>query len=290
MLEHVRRAARRRPHPRTRATAADIAPERTAAVQARLPRGARSASTRHVIPWVMCWYPTPALAQEAGMTLAGVRGLPVRRRACSTGRRSTRALERYAALFDAGRARCGSSATAPTSRLSLAGRPHRGRRRHRATCPAASSSAARSRPRPRGRSPSPSSRPSGAATRCAASGCGSRRAGSSTPRPTARRSSCSQTLDTDEGARRIGELGIGCNPGITRYMRNVLLRREDRRHGAPRARLRVPRHRRHERVGRSTGTSSRTCAAAGGSSSTAGSSRRTAIWVVCRCRRPFAAG
>ena len=29
-------------------------------------------------------------------------------------------------------------------------------------------------------------------------------------------------LDRDEGARRIGELGIGCNPGITRYMKNVL--------------------------------------------------------------------
>jgi aminopeptidase len=29
-------------------------------------------------------------------------------------------------------------------------------------------------------------------------------------------------LDRDEGARRIGELGIGCNPGITRYMRNTL--------------------------------------------------------------------
>ncbi len=29
-------------------------------------------------------------------------------------------------------------------------------------------------------------------------------------------------LDRDDGARRIGELGIGCNPGITRYMKNVL--------------------------------------------------------------------
>jgi len=29
-------------------------------------------------------------------------------------------------------------------------------------------------------------------------------------------------LDRDKGARRIGELGIGCNPGITRYMRNTL--------------------------------------------------------------------
>ena len=31
-----------------------------------------------------------------------------------------------------------------------------------------------------------------------------------------------QTLDIDEGARRLGELGIGCNPGINRYMKNTL--------------------------------------------------------------------
>jgi aminopeptidase len=30
-----------------------------------------------------------------------------------------------------------------------------------------------------------------------------------------------QTLDTDDGARRIGELGIGCNPAIQRFMKNV---------------------------------------------------------------------
>jgi aminopeptidase len=29
------------------------------------------------------------------------------------------------------------------------------------------------------------------------------------------------TLDSDEGARRLGELGIGCNPGITQHMKNV---------------------------------------------------------------------
>jgi aminopeptidase len=29
-------------------------------------------------------------------------------------------------------------------------------------------------------------------------------------------------LDTDEGARRLGELGIGCNPGIRQHMRNTL--------------------------------------------------------------------
>jgi aminopeptidase len=31
-----------------------------------------------------------------------------------------------------------------------------------------------------------------------------------------------ETLDTDPGARRLGELGVGCNPGITRYMKNTL--------------------------------------------------------------------
>jgi aminopeptidase len=31
-----------------------------------------------------------------------------------------------------------------------------------------------------------------------------------------------ETLDTDEGARFLGELGIGCNPGITQHTRNIL--------------------------------------------------------------------
>jgi len=30
-----------------------------------------------------------------------------------------------------------------------------------------------------------------------------------------------RTLDTDDGARRLGELGIGCNPGIQRFTNNV---------------------------------------------------------------------
>lgn len=30
-----------------------------------------------------------------------------------------------------------------------------------------------------------------------------------------------ELLDSDEGARRVGELGIGCNPGITRFMKNA---------------------------------------------------------------------
>src|SRR5512133_1537079 len=31
-----------------------------------------------------------------------------------------------------------------------------------------------------------------------------------------------ELLDQDEGARRLGELGIGCNPGVTRFMKNTL--------------------------------------------------------------------
>jgi aminopeptidase len=31
-----------------------------------------------------------------------------------------------------------------------------------------------------------------------------------------------EMLDLDDGSRRLGELGIGCNPGITRYMNNTL--------------------------------------------------------------------
>jgi aminopeptidase len=31
-----------------------------------------------------------------------------------------------------------------------------------------------------------------------------------------------ETIDRDEGARRLGELGIGCNPGITRFMKDTL--------------------------------------------------------------------
>jgi aminopeptidase len=31
-----------------------------------------------------------------------------------------------------------------------------------------------------------------------------------------------EVLDRDAGARRLGELGVGCNPGVTRYMKNTL--------------------------------------------------------------------
>ena len=66
-----------------------------------------------------------------------------------------------------------------------------------------------------------SSRRCGVVDRSGAFACASPAAGSSTPRRTARRTSCSGRSTRTTGARRIGELGIGCNPGITRYMGNV---------------------------------------------------------------------
>ena len=66
-----------------------------------------------------------------------------------------------------------------------------------------------------------SSRPCTTATRSWACGSSSSRAASSTRRRGSGEEFLLQTLDTDEGARRLGELGIGCNPGIQRFMKNV---------------------------------------------------------------------
>ena len=38
-----------------------------------------------------------------------------------------------------------------------------------------------------------------------------------------------ELLDTDEGSRVLGELGVGCNPGITRHLRNTLF--DEKIHG-----------------------------------------------------------
>jgi aminopeptidase len=60
------------------------------------------------------------------------------------------------------------------------------------------------------------------------------------------------TLDTDEGARVLGEFGIGCNPGIQRHTKNTLF--DEKIDGTAlrgRQRLRLPR--RHERQRRALG-------------------------------------
>ena len=91
------------------------------------------------------------------------------------------------------------------------------------------------------------------------------------------------TLDTDEGARRLGEFGIGCNPGIQRHMRNTLFdeKMEGTIHLAIGTGFPQIGGAEHERA--STGTWSRSSGTAAGSSSTARSSRRTAHG---RCRPP----
>ncbi len=65
-------------------------------------------------PWVGCQFPTPALAQDAGMGLTCVRGLPLRRRARRLGS-ARRAHARDRARASTPPARCASPATAPIS-------------------------------------------------------------------------------------------------------------------------------------------------------------------------------
>ncbi len=88
------------------------------------------------------------------------------------------------------------------------------------------------------------------------------------------------TLDTDEGARRLGELGIGCNPGIQRFMKNTAF--DEKIDGTVHLADRQlhPRRRAGRTRARSTGTSSRTCAAAAGSTPTASSYRKNGAWLL----------
>jgi aminopeptidase len=195
----------------------DIAPERTAAVN-----GAYRRSTERVnasdFPWVMCWYPTPALAQDAGLSLAEFEDFLYGSVLLDWPAEHAR-LSRYAELFDAAdEVRIVGDGT--DLRLSLAGR----RMEVDAGignmpggeffgCPVETSAegtiAFTEFPQLRdGR------QVRGARLRFS----GGRVVDASAD---AEEEFLIRVLDTDEGARRIGELGIGCNPGVTRYMGNV---------------------------------------------------------------------
>ena len=119
------------------------------------------------------------------------------------------------------RSRCGSSAPRPTSRS--ASRAARARSTRSApTCRAARSSTHLSRTRPKGSSAIRSTRPATSATRSRGVRLrfeGGRIVDASA---TSDEEFLLGALDTDEGARRLGEFGIGCNPGIQRHMRNTL--------------------------------------------------------------------
>ena len=82
-------------------------------------------------------------------------------------------------------------------------------------------------------------------------------------------------IDTDEGSRRLGELGIGTNYGIDRGTRDVLL--DEKIGGTVHMAVGASIPSRAARTSPpSTPTSSATCARAAGSRSTASCSRRTA--------------
>ena len=195
----------------------DIAAERMSAVQAAY-RPATERINSSVIPWVMCWYPTPALAQDAGMT--GPEFEDFLFDACLRDWEAEHErMERHAALFDARgggahrRRRHGSQALARRP-------PDGGRRRDREH---AGRGVLRMPGRDLGRGhdrlhrvPRDLERPRRA--RHPASLLGGRVVDASAETD---EDFLLATLDTDEGARRIGELGIGCNPAITRYMRNT---------------------------------------------------------------------
>jgi aminopeptidase len=195
----------------------DIAAERTSAVN-RAYRPALERVNASTFPWVMCWYPTPALAQEAGMTLGAFEEFLYGAVLLDWEAEHAR-LQRYADLFDAAdEVRIVGEGT--DLRLSIADR--------RMEVDA-------------GMGNMPGGEFFGCPVETSAEGMiaftefpsvwGGREVKGIRLRFSGGRivdasaetaeDVLLETLDTDEGARRIGELGIGCNPGITRHMGNV---------------------------------------------------------------------
>jgi aminopeptidase len=198
--------------------AASVDTERTAAIQGAY-RPAFERIFRHEVQWVGCQYPTPALAQEAGM---GTREFAdFLYGACLLDWEAERErMQRYADRFDAAEhVRIVGAET--DLRLSLAGRSMK--------VDAAGANI------PGGEffgcPVEDSAEGTIAFTEFPAVYAGREMNGIRLRFEGGRVVDASaetnedfliETLDGDEGARRLGELGIGCNPGITRYMKNTL--------------------------------------------------------------------
>ena len=203
--------------PENTSDGSDISPERTGAVQAAYRHATERVNSSH-FPWVMCWYPTPALAQDAGLTLAAYEDFLFGSCLLDWELEHDR-LQRYATLFDAAdEVRIVGEGTDLT--LSMAGR--------RMEVDA-------------GGANMPGGELFGCPVETSAEGTiaftefpaiwGGREVRGIRLRfadgrvvdasAETEEEFLLRTLDTDEGARRVGELGIGCNPGITRHMRNV---------------------------------------------------------------------
>jgi aminopeptidase len=196
---------------------ADIAAERTSAVQ-RAYEGATSRLHDNEVPWMMCWYPTEAVAEDAGMSLTAFEDFLYR--ACLLDWRAEHErISRHARLFDeAEEVRIVGDGTDLT--LSVAGR--------KADVDAGFGNM------PGGElflcPVETSAEGTIAFTEFPALRHGRELKGVWLRFSDGRVVDASaeteeayliETLDTDEGARRIGELGIGCNPGIDRYLGNV---------------------------------------------------------------------
>jgi aminopeptidase len=198
--------------------ASDVAADRSAALQGAY-RPAMERIFRHELPWVGCQYPTPALAQEAGMSTEEFADFLYG--ACLRDWDAERErMQRYADRFDAAdEVRIVGQET--DIRLSIAGRSMQvdagganipggeffG-------CPVEDSAEG---------TIAFTEFPAVYAGR-EMNGIRLRFEGGRVVDASAETNEdyLVETLDSDDGARRLGELGIGCNPGITRYMRNTL--------------------------------------------------------------------
>jgi aminopeptidase len=197
---------------------ADIQSDRTSALQGAY-RPSLERVFRHEVPWVGCQYPTPALAQDAGMSTGEFADFLYG--ACLRDWDAERErMQRYAERFDAaGEVRIVGAET--DVRMSIAGRSMRV---------------------DAGGANMPGGEFFGCPVEDSAEGtiafnefpavyAGRELNGIRLRFEAGRVVDASaetneayliETLDSDDGARRLGELGIGCNPGITRYMRNTL--------------------------------------------------------------------
>jgi aminopeptidase len=197
---------------------ADVSSERFAAIQGAY-RPSLERIFRHEVPWVGCQYPTPALAQDAGMSTEEFADFLYAACLRDWGAERER-MQRYADRFDAAE-EVRIVGTETDVRLSIAGRSMRvdaggGNMPGGEVfcCPVEDSAEGTI-----------------AFTEFPAVYAGRELTGIRLRFEGGRVVDASadtneayliETLDSDEGARRLGELGIGCNPGITRYMRNTL--------------------------------------------------------------------
>jgi aminopeptidase len=198
--------------------AVDVDAERMAALQGAY-RPAMERLFRHEVPWVGCQYPTPALAQDAGMATDEFADFLYGACLLDWDAERTR-MQRIADRFDAA-AEVRIVAEGTDLRLSLAGR--------RMKVDAGGANV-------------PGGEFFGCPVEASAEGVVSftefpamyggrelrgirlRFEGGTVVEASAETNEdyLLEVLDSDEGSRRLGELGIGCNPGITRYMRNTL--------------------------------------------------------------------